>query len=87
MKKTTNERAKLIVREVILAWKPFAWASDDPSDPEFDGEIKAIVKQVSRMKSAKATAAVIARVFASSFRGSTDKFTPAACEAVGKEPF
>ncbi len=69
MKQRDQERACKIIRAVIADWRPFAWASTDPVDDEFDNEVKAIARQLPRMKTRRDAAEAICRVFRSSFGG------------------
>jgi len=87
MKKKELESAFAVVSEIIYAWKPFAWAPADSTDPEFFGEVKGIVKQIPRIQSQVDAAHAVSRVFSSSFGDSSGRFTPQQCASVGEELF
>ena len=82
MKQQEYQRACTIVRAIIAEWRPFAWAPTDPTDPEFNGEIKAIAKQLPRMKTSRDVAEAISRVFSSSF--DRDRFPVEVCIRPGE---
>lgn len=81
MKRRTLEQAVDVVRDVVLAWRPCAWADVD----ELDREVRAVARQVPRIASARDAAHAIARVFASSL--SDKRFAPEGCPDVGEPLF
>ena len=87
MKKAEREAVTTIVREAICAWKPFPWAPESPSDPEFRGEVNAIAKQRERMRSQRDTAEVVSRVFQSSFGRDDERLSVDKCLKVGAAIF
>lgn len=81
VKRETLEQAVDVVRDVVLAWRPCAWADVD----EWHREVRAVARQVPRIASPRDAAHAIARVFSSSL--SDKRFAPESCLDVGERLF
>lgn len=78
-----HEQAAAIARQVLEAWKPYAWGTAVAPNVDLTNDIRAVTEHCSEIRSPADAARVVAEVLATAHPERSEQFDCYTCTSVG----